>query len=54
MMNRKIILFFLAVICIGKAQSQTHRDSLKAMYDSLPSHYYPSKILHNRSPLHIL
>lgn len=40
-------------LCMVFAQAQTTGlDSIKAMYDSLPGHLYPTHVLHNRSPLY--
>ncbi len=51
-MLRKYTLWF-AALCLGFGlRAQTGPDSLRAIFDQLDPNYYPSQLLHNRSPLY--
>ncbi|KAB2807673.1 hypothetical protein [Phaeocystidibacter luteus] len=53
-MNLKSTILWLALLMgVVSAKGQPQLDSLAAMFDQLPSHLYPSQILHDRSPAYI-
>jgi len=47
---RVILLMTIGLILVQSTQAQSQLDSLRAPFDSLDTKYFPSKILHNRSP----
>jgi len=51
-MKYKFTTLLVGLCLVFATHAQTYTDSIKAMYDSLPAHLYPSGLLHNRSPLY--
>jgi hypothetical protein len=54
-MKRKVTTIFAALLISLSSNAQlTGIDSTKMMYDSIPTSFFPSEILHNRSPFYLL
>lgn len=49
---RKLIITSFILFTTTLLFAQSYTDSLKAVFDNLPTSYYPSNLLHNRSPLY--